>query len=181
MRIIGGLLKGRIFKAPNQLPVRPTTDMAKEALFNILNNQYDITSCQILDLFSGTGSVGIEFASREAFKIQLIDKHPACIHWLKSLVKEFNFTQVEVIKADVFKWLKSPGNAEYDIIFADPPYDLPNLAEIPKLVFENNYLKSTGILVLEHPSYIKFDQLPNFTEKRKYGNSTFSFFSNKYI
>ncbi len=177
MRIIGGQLKGRIFRAPSHLPVRPTTDMAKEALFNILGNQYEFDSCRVLDLFSGTGSVGIEFASRGAMHIDLIDRHPACIHWLKSLCKEFNLNQIEIIKADVFKWLKNKCQEPYDIIFADPPYDLKNLADIPKLVFENNYLKSNGLMILEHPSYLKFDNLSNFKDKRKYGNSTFSFFS----
>ncbi|RZK50226.1 MAG: 16S rRNA (guanine(966)-N(2))-methyltransferase RsmD [Pedobacter sp.] len=176
MRIIGGILKGRIFKAPQNLPVRPTTDMAKEALFNILNNQYDFDNITVLDLFSGTGSVGLEFASRGTSELTLIDKHPACISWLKKMLQEFDFKQAEVIKTDVFKWLQSPGNNTYDIIFADPPYDLPNLANIPKLIFENQYLKPSGILVLEHPSYLKFDQLDYFKEKRKYGNSTFSFF-----
>ena len=175
MRIIGGKLKGRQFNAPNNLPVRPTTDMAKEALFNILNNMYDFEECNVLDIFSGTGSICIEFASRSIKHIRAIDKHPGCINWIKSVADKFELNQIEVQKADTFKFLIQD-NHQYNIIFADPPYDLPNIPEIADLVMKNNLLTDNGTLIIEHPPFLKLNQQPGFTEVRKYGNSSFSFF-----
>src|SRR4051794_22089733 len=107
MRIIGGKLKGIRFSAPENLPVRPTTDMAKEALFNILYNTYDFDECNVLDLFSGTGSISIEFASRGIKQVTAVDKHSGCVYWLKSVIKKYDLTEIDVQKADVFKFLES--------------------------------------------------------------------------
>lgn len=175
MRIIGGRLKGRQFQAPARLPVRPTTDMAKEALFNILYNTYDFEECNVLDLFSGTGSICIEFASRGINHVTAVDLHPGCIAWITSMIKEFNLDQIEPQKADTFKFLAQDKH-QYQIIFADPPYDLPNIPMIPKLVMDNNLLTDNGTLIVEHPPFLKLNSLPGFTEVRKYGNSSFSFF-----
>lgn len=161
--------------APASLPVRPTTDMAKEALFNILYNTYDFESCEVLDLFSGTGSVSIEFASRGIKKVTSVDKHSGCVHWLKSVVEHYKLTEIEPHKADVFKFLKEDQH-RYQIIFADPPYDLPTIPMIPQLVMENNLLSDNGMLIVEHPSMLKLNQQPGYTETRRYGNSSFSFF-----
>jgi 16S rRNA (guanine966-N2)-methyltransferase len=175
MRIIGGKLKGRQFSAPTNLPVRPTTDMAKEALFNILHNTYDFDECDVLDLFSGTGSICIEFASRGIKHIRAVDKHPGCVNWIKSVADKFELSQIEVQKADTFKFL-TQDNHQYNIIFADPPYDLPNIPTIPELVMKHDLLTDNGTLIVEHPPFLKLNLLPGFTEVRKYGNSSFSFF-----
>lgn len=175
MRIIGGILKGRQFNAPANLPVRPTTDMAKEALFNILNNGYDFEECDVLDLFSGTGSICIEFASRGIKQVRAVDKHPGCVAWIKSVAEKFDLSQIEPQKGDTFKFL-AQDNHQYHIIFADPPYDLPNIPMIPQLVMKHNLLTDNGTLIVEHPPFLKLNLLPGFTEVRKYGNSSFSFF-----
>jgi 16S rRNA (guanine966-N2)-methyltransferase len=175
MRIIGGILKGKHFDAPARLPVRPTTDKAKEALFNILFNTYDFEECEVLDLFSGTGSICIEFASRGIKSVLAVDKHPGCVAWIKSVAEQFKLDQIETQKADTFKFLAEE-TKKYNIIFADPPYDLPNINQIPQLVMDNNLLTDNGILIVEHPPMLKLNQYPGFTEVRKYGNSSFSFF-----
>jgi 16S rRNA (guanine966-N2)-methyltransferase len=176
MRIISGKLKGTRMSAPASLPVRPTTDMAKEALFNILYNTYDFESCDVLDLFSGTGSISIEFASRGAKSVTSVDKHSGCIYWLKSVIDNYKLDEIETQKADVFKYLEQEKKS-YQIIFADPPYDLPTIPLIPQLVAKNKLLTENGLLVVEHPSLIKLKDQPGYTETRRYGNSSFSFFN----
>jgi len=175
MRIIGGRLKGIRFNAPDSLPVRPTTDMAKEALFNILYNTYDFDSCDVLDLFCGTGNVSFEFASRGARQVTAVDKHSGCIYWVKSVIEKHGLNEIDVQKADVFKFLVSD-NKSYQIIFADPPYDLPTIPRIPELVMERNLLADNGMLIVEHPSLLKLNNQLGYTETRRYGNSSFSFF-----
>ena len=175
MRIIGGRLKGIRINPPANLPVRPTTDMAKEALFNILHNRFDLDECDILDLFCGTGNLTFEFASREARTILAIDQDFGCINWVKQASKQYEFDQVEVRKGDVFKLLKQI-KSHYDLIFADPPYHLATIPQIPVIVFEQKLLKPDGLLIVEHQSNMKMDKQPGYTETRKYGNSSFSFF-----
>ncbi|TZF83773.1 methyltransferase domain-containing protein [Pedobacter sp. BS3] len=177
MRIIGGRLKGLRLNPPANLPVRPTTDMAKEALFNILNNLVDFDGLTVLDLCSGTGSIALEFASRGAAKITAVDLSSACVQYLKNTAKSYELTQVKTIKGDIFKYLAHETVA-YDLIFADAPYDHPKLPTIPQLVFDNNLLSPDGLLIVEHPSTIKLDYYPQFTQQRKYGYSSFSFFEN---
>lgn len=175
MRIIGGKLKGIRLQPPANLPVRPTTDMAKEALFNILNNKFDFENCTVLDLFSGTGNLTFEFASRNVEKILAVDLNFGCVNWIKNTAKQYEFDQIEVRKGDVFKLLKQL-TGSYDLIFADPPYNLPNIPQIPTLVKEQQLLKPNGLLVVEHQSHMKLDNQAGYTETRKYGNSSFSFF-----
>lgn len=175
MRIIGGKLKGIRFNAPESLPVRPTTDMAKEALFNILYNTYDFEECNVLDLFCGTGNISFEFASRGIKSVTAVDKHSGCVFWVKSVIKKYELTEIDVQKADVFKFLESE-QQQYQIIFADPPYDLPTIPRIPELVIKNNLLTDNGLLIVEHPSLLKMKDLPGYKETRRYGNSSFSFF-----
>ena len=175
MRIIGGRLKGIRLQPPANLPVRPTTDMAKEALFNILNNKFDFDSCSVLDLFCGTGNLTFEFASRDAESILAIDMDYGCVNWVKTTAKKFEFNQVEVRKGDVFKLLKQMTGA-YDLIFADPPYNMPNIPQIPVMIAAQKLLKTNGLLVVEHQSNMKLNSQPGYTETRKYGNSSFSFF-----
>ncbi|WP_443938850.1 16S rRNA (guanine(966)-N(2))-methyltransferase RsmD [Pedobacter sp. MW01-1-1] len=175
MRIIGGRSKGIRLQPPANLPVRPTTDMAKEALFNILNNKFDIENCHVLDLFAGTGNLTFEFASRQAEQILAIDMDYGCINWIKNTAKQHQFNQIEVRKGDVFKLLKQLSGT-FDLIFADPPYHLPQIPQLPGLVMAQNLLKPNGMLIIEHQSNMKLDNQPGFIEIRKYGNSSFSFF-----
>ncbi|RAJ37413.1 RsmD family RNA methyltransferase [Pedobacter cryoconitis] len=176
MRIIGGKLKGIRMNAPASLPVRPTTDMAKEALFNILYNTYDFDSCSVLDLFSGTGNISIEFASRGIKEVTAVDKHSGCIFWLKSVIEKYELNEITLQKADVFKFLEQHTKS-YQIIFADPPYDLTTIPQIPQLVAKNKLLTENGLLVVEHPSLLKLKDQPGYKETRRYGNSSFSFFN----
>jgi len=175
MRIIGGKLKGLRLNPPANLPVRPTTDMAKEALFNILNNQVDFEGITVLDLFSGTGNISMEFASRGAEQVIAVDRSIQCINYLKDMARQHKLEQITTFKADVFKYLEMETD-QYDLIFADPPYDLNRIPEIPKIVFEKNLLKPGGLLVVEHQSMQNLSQQPGFVEQRKYGHSSFSFF-----
>ena len=135
MRIISGQYKGKRLQAPKKLPVRPTTDMAKEALFNILNNEYTFSRISVLDLFAGTGNISYEFASRGTQQITAIDAHYACVSFIKSTAKTLDFN-IETIKSDVFSYLEKVKRST-DIIFADPPYDFEKeqFAKIPALVF----------------------------------------------
>ena len=176
MRIIGGRLKGIRLQAPKNLPVRPTTDMAKEALFNILQNLVEISDLQVLDLFSGTGNISLEFASRGAQKIQSVDRDFGCYNYLKNTAQQHQLTQIKASKADVFKFLKQETD-QFDLIFADPPYDLNRIPDIAPLVFEQNLLKPNGILIIEHQSMQDLSNHPNFKEKRTYGYTAFSFFN----
>ena len=176
MRIISGSHKGRRITAPAKLPVRPTTDVAKEALFNILNNYYHIPSLSVVDLFSGTGNISYEFAARGSEKITAVDANYDCVKFIKKTSAELDFP-ITTIKSDVYKYLqKAPIKA--DLIFADPPYDFDKdqFARIAELVFKNELLNEDGQLIIEHSKHTDLSDLPNFVEGRKYGNSVFSFF-----
>ena len=177
MRIIGGVLKGLRFNPPANLPVRPTTDLAKESLFNILNNRIDFEGIKVLDLFSGTGNISMEFASRGASEVISVDKNTGCINYLKDLSKQHKLETIIPFRADALKFLKEESE-QFDLIFADPPYDLPQIPLIADLIFERNLLVSDGVLIIEHPSNKRLNNHPNFVEQRKYGNSSFSFFEN---
>lgn len=178
MRIIGGKLKGLRLNPPGKLPVRPTTDSAKEALFNILYNQFDFESLKVLDLFSGTGNISLEFASRGAYSITSVDRDFGCYNYLKTVAKQYSLDAVQPVKADVLKYLELETD-QYDLIFVDPPYDLPQMNQIAPIVFRKNILKPDGCLIVEHHSMKKIDNDPHFIEQRKYGSSSFSFFAHK--
>ncbi|GGW32999.1 RsmD family RNA methyltransferase [Arenibacter certesii] len=176
MRIISGTKKGLRLTAPKKLPVRPTTDMAKEALFNILNNQYYFEDLKVLDLFSGTGNISYEFASRGTEHITAVDAHQGCVQYI-SETSEKNEFPIEVIKRDVYEYLETNPISAH-IIFADPPYDFPldDFSQIVKLVFEKELLLENGVLIIEHPKHTDLSQLTHFTNQRRYGSSIFSFF-----
>ena len=178
MRIIGGDHKGRRIHAPAGLPVRPTTDMAKEALFNILHNYYDFEGIKVLDLFAGIGSISYEFASRDAAEVHSIEMNPRCVNFITETARKLDLKNLFVIRANVFTYLKRSGK-KFDIIFADPPYDLEGIETIPDLVFENDLLDKEGWLIVEHSAGIDFSAHPNFDQNRKYGKVNFSMFSNK--
>lgn len=175
MRIISGKYKGTRLLAPSKLPVRPTTDRAKEALFNILANHFDFESLEILDLFAGTGNIAFEFVSRGCVKAVCVDSNPHCIRFIGHVAQKLQMLNLEAVKADVLRYIGREPDA-YDIIFVDPPYHSGKLQEIIERIFENDLLKDEGWLVIEHPTLITLDQLPHFTEKRRYGQSAFSIF-----
>ena len=173
MRIISGLYKGKTISPPKCLLLRPTTDFAKEALFNILNNRIDFDGLQVLDLFCGVGGISLEFASRGSI-VHSVDENYNCLRFVKSTADELKLN-ITVSKADVFKFLPKELK-KYDLIFADPPYDLPNIEDIHKLVMHQNILNEGGCLVIEHGIKTNLSELPHFFEHRKYGNVNFSFF-----
>ena len=175
MRIIGGQLRGLRLNPPKNLPVRPTTDLAKEALFNILQNQIEFDGLKVLDLFSGTGNISLEFASRDAEQVVSVDRSINCVHYLRDTAKQHGLGQVKAYKDDVFKYLQIE-TEQFDLIFADPPYDLDRIPDIPKIVFDKNMLLSDGLLIVEHQSLQNLSNHPAFVEQRKYGHSSFSFF-----
>lgn len=176
MRIISGEHKSRKIVAPKKLPVRPTTDMAKESLFNILNNLYYFDEISVLDLFAGTGNISYEFASRGTKRIIDVDKDFGCTKFISETANKLDMS-IEVIKSDVFKYLEKV-NQKHDIIFADPPYnfELAMFSKIPELVFENNLLENNGILIIEHSKHTDLTNLANFSYSKSYGGNMFSFF-----
>ncbi|MGV3631536.1 MAG: RsmD family RNA methyltransferase [Bacteroidota bacterium] len=176
MRIIRGNLKSRRFSTPKNFPSRPTTDFAKEGLFNILEHQFSLQDLEILDLCAGTGNISFEFASREAGRITSVDTNYNCVRFIQNMVKEHALEkEIQVIKSDVRDFLRKT-DKQFDLIFADPPYDVNFHAEIVKLIFENKRLAEDGICIIEHGRQTDLSQLPNFTEKRNFGNVHFSFF-----
>lgn len=176
MRIISGKNKGKRLIAPQKLPVRPTTDFAKEALFNILNNHYYFDEISVLDLFSGTGNISYEFASRGSQSIISVDSHYGCVQFISKTAKELEYP-ITAIKSDVFEFLKK-SKQNFDIIFADPPYDfsIEKFSEIVNHIFENQLLLEEGLLIIEHTKHIDLSELPYFYYDKKYGGSVFSFF-----
>ena len=176
MRIISGSLKGRRITAPKKLPVRPTTDRSKEALFNILNNWVEFSEIRVLDLFSGTGNISYEFGSRGVSDIVAVDQNKYCTRFIEETSTHFNLN-VAVVCKNVFDYLKKP-HQNFDVVFADPPYDLPEeeFMKLVTLVFEGNWLKENGQLVVEHSKQYNLDDHPNFESSRNYGSNTFSFY-----
>ncbi|WP_336069812.1 16S rRNA (guanine(966)-N(2))-methyltransferase RsmD [Mesoflavibacter sp. CH_XMU1404-2] len=176
MRIISGKYKGRKIVAPKKLPVRPTTDMAKEALFNILNNQYYFDEISVLDLFAGTGNISYEFASRGTENITCVDQNYGCIKYINETAESFEMS-INTIKSDVFSFLENHQQS-YTIIFADPPYEFPveEFAKIPELVFQNNLLEDNGLLILEHSKHTDLSGLAQYSHSKSYGGNMFSFF-----
>lgn len=175
MRIIGGKNKGFVLRPPQGLPVRPTTDMAKESLFNILENRTGITHLRILDLFAGTGNISLECCSRDAQEVTAVDLHPKCVSYINTQKKQLGYTQLEVIRKNVFSFLKSTEKS-FDLIFADPPYDLPGISNIAALITERKLLTEKGCLIIEHHRQLNLKTVATFVEERIYGQSVFSFF-----
>lgn len=175
MRIIGGTHKGRVLQVPAKLPVRPTTDFAREALFNILQNQFYIPDVSLLDLFSGTGAISLEMASRGCTDITSVDKHPDCVQFIRKTADTWKLKGFKAIKEDVFRFIDQC-SYNFDIVFADPPYALPNLADLPNLILKKKLVRAGGWLILEHGQDHSFEQHPFFMQHRRYGNVNFSIF-----
>lgn len=177
MRIISGKYKSRHIQAPKNLPVRPTTDFAKEGLFNILHNQFQLEECDALDLFCGTGNISYELTSRGAKSIVCVDMNYNCVRFVKKTTSELQIKNIQVHRSDALKFIKRC-EKKFDLIFADPPYQMKNIASIPELVFEKELLKPNGWLVLEHSDEHDFANTAHFMEKRIYGKVNFTFFRN---
>lgn len=174
MRIIGGKLKGRILKG-KITEARPTTDLAKESLFNILNNYYYFEQITVLDLFAGTGGISFEFASRGCTQIDLVEWNLHNYRYICDNLKQLHMDFVRPIRADVFHYLRTCSK-QYDIIFADPPYEMVGIAEIPDIIFSRQLVKANGMFILEHSKDFDFQHHPQFWQLRRYGAVHFSFF-----
>ncbi|MDZ4748045.1 MAG: RsmD family RNA methyltransferase [Saprospiraceae bacterium] len=175
MRIIGGQWRGRRIQIPSKgWPVRPTTDFAREALFNILDNRLEYEHASALDLFGGTGIHCMELASRGCMDITYVDRYKESIRFMRSFAKEWDIP-LEVVLSDVFRFIKE-AHRQWDYIFADPPYDMKGLETLPDLILEAGLLMPEGFFVLEHIATKTFNKTPGFKEARHYGQSVFSFF-----
>ncbi len=174
MRVISGKFKSKRFYPPKNLPVRPTTDQAKESLFNILNNHFYFENLDVLDLFSGTGSMSYEFLSHEVNSVISIDANYNCVAYQKKQKAELKVNNFTIFKNDVFKGLVKL-SSKFDVIFADPPYDLKNILDIPDAVFKEDLMKEDAWLIVEHSKHTIFDH-PRFVEHREYGGVNFSIF-----
>lgn len=175
MRIIGGKYKGKIFNPPTNFKARPTTDFAKEGLFNVLQNNFHFENIDVLDLFSGTGSISYEFCSRNCKSLISVEKQKSNYIYINKKIQELGFAQATAIQSDVFKYL-SRCRKQFDLIFADPPYDMPDINKIYELVFLNNLLTDTSFLVIEHSESNDFSNYKHFVMRKKYGKVCFSFF-----
>lgn len=174
MRIVGGKYRGRIFRPDKSFKARPTTDLAKESLFNILTNRYDFESLKVLDLFSGSGSIGFEFLSRGVQDLTMIEINFKHAQFIKKVLHDLD-EKANVYRTDVFRFIKSERN-KYDLIFADPPFDHPRFDEIPEAILSQNILSENGLFIIEHSGQYQFKTIPGFQELRKYGKVHFSFF-----
>ncbi|MFT3886252.1 MAG: 16S rRNA (guanine(966)-N(2))-methyltransferase RsmD [Flavobacteriales bacterium] len=175
MRIVGGRYKGRRIHPPKHTLARPTTDFAKESLFNILQHSVPLEGIQVLDLFAGTGNISIEFLSREAERVIAVEQDRALYAHLQRVARELEAANWHLVKADVFTFLGSH-RGQYDIVFADPPFDMEGTERLPNLVREAGLLAPDGLLIVEHPKHVNMSADPWFDRHRPYGTVHFSFF-----
>lgn len=181
MRIVGGKHKRRRFDVPKSFNARPTTDFAKENLFNVLQHHIDLEGTEALDLFSGTGSIAVELVSRGCQQVVAVEQRREHATFIRTIVKQLGEERVlKVLQADVFRYLASATKLQqprFDFIFADPPYKLKEIADLPRLILDAGLLKEDGLLVVEHPGTYDFSALPEFVAHREYGSVNFSFFA----
>ena len=175
MRIISGKYKGKILRPPKRFRARPTTDFAKEALFNILSNKIDFSQTRVADLFSGTGSIGFEFASRGAEYVDMVEKDHIHYAFIHTTIMDLKMDNARAVKTDVFTFIDH-SRQSYDLVFADPPFDLEKIEKIPDLIMNSEVLNSNGWFILEHSKKLNFSSHPYFFEHRGYGSVSFSFF-----
>jgi len=175
MRIIGGYNKGRQFNPGKNFRARPTTDMAKESLFNILQNQVDFEKIKVLDLFSGTGSIALEFASRGCADVTSVESNFHHYHFIREVIEKLEEKHIKTIKANAFRFIDTT-EMTFDLIFADPPYDHVLFEKIPHLVLSRNIVLPGGLFILEHSKSYNFSGFNEFQEERTYGSVHFSFF-----
>ncbi|MBN9351469.1 MAG: RsmD family RNA methyltransferase [Chitinophagaceae bacterium] len=178
MRIISGKYKGRKIHPPSKMPfTRPTTDVAKEGLFNVLQNNIDLEGLVTLDIFGGTGCISYELASRGAANLTIVEKDPRMYQFIKDNIRDLQIENAVVVKSDVANFIEHC-TQKFDLIFAGPPYALTWLNDIPRLVREHGLLKSGGWFILEHTPEHHFESEPLFKAKRNYGTTVFSIFVN---
>ena len=175
MRVITGIYKGRHFDVPRSFKARPTTDFAKENLFNVLTGYMDFEGIRALDLFAGTGSISIELLSRGASQVVSVEADRDHARFIRQCMEKLGTHNHQLIKGDVFRFLKQC-HIQFDFIFADPPYDLPNFAEVPERILNSAMLKDDTIVVIEHSKNYDFSHLPHFWQHRSYGSVNFSIF-----
>ena len=179
MRIISGSLGGRRINPPSKMPyTRPTTDIAKEGLFNILQNNLDFEELKTLDLFGGTGSISYELASRGVSDLTIVEKDNQMFAFIKKTASDLGLENFKVIKSDVFRFINTATD-QYDLIFAGPPYALQSIDDLPKLIFEKQLLTVDGWFILEHTPRNNYESFPFFHNARNYGTTIFSIFINK--
>lgn len=177
MRIITGKYGRRRFSVPTNITARPTTDFARENIFNVMGNLVSFDEVDALDLFAGTGAISFELASRGCRTVTAVEKAPTQTRFISKVIDELGADEVRLIRGDVFKFLaaKSAGSG-YDLIFADPPYDLPNFDDVPQMVLDGNLLRPGGYFILEHNKHHDYSSHPMFVEHRAYGSVNFSIF-----
>lgn len=175
MRIISGEFKGRRFQLPKNLKARPTTDFAKENLFNILNNRIDFEGLRVLDLFAGTGSMGFEFLSRGAESVSFVEQYAPHVRFIKEVGEKLGLSNYSVVAGDVYKFIASSA-ARFDLIFTDAPYADPRLMELPDRILAAGLLQPDGLLIVEHGKTNDFSKHPAFVDMRVYGSVHFSLF-----
>lgn len=179
MRIIGGAKGGRHFQPPANMPhTRPTTDIAKGGLFNIIENNLDLPAIKTLDIFGGTGSISYELSSRGVTDLTIVEKDNAMADYIRKTAATLEIEGLNLIKMDVFKFLQQCTD-KYDFIFAGPPYALETMDQLPLIVFERELLKPEGWFVLEHTPRNNFKQYPYYRTERNYGTTIFSIFINR--
>lgn len=178
MRIISGSLGGRRFEPPmKKWPTRPTTEMAREALFNMLTHRLDFNMTRMLDLFGGSGSHCFEAISRGCTEVVYVDRFMPCVQFVKKQSAAFNIDNyLQAVRSDVFKYIKT-ADTTFDYIFADPPYTLSGIEDLPDLIIDNRLLRHKGLLVIEHDQIINFSEHDDCVDQRSYGQTVFSFFS----
>ncbi|MCM1517407.1 MAG: RsmD family RNA methyltransferase [Pseudoflavonifractor sp.] len=175
MRIIRGKYGRRRFDVPGNITARPTTDFARENIFNVLENMIDLDGLDGLDLFAGTGAISFEMLSRGCRAVTAVEKATTQYNFIRRVAQTLNCDSLTVVKGDVFRYVTSC-KAKYDVIFADPPYDLPEFGEIPGMILGSEMLKSDTIIIIEHSKKYDFSSLPHFKERRTYGSVNFSIF-----
>lgn len=175
MRIITGIYKGRHFDVPRSFKARPTTDFAKENIFNVLNGYLDLEGSTALDLFAGTGSISLELLSRGCASVISVEADRDHANFIRQCMQKLGSEQNILIRGDVFRFLKTC-HQQFDLVFADPPYALEQLPQIPDLVLEKGLLKDGGVFVFEHGKHNDFSSHPRFVEHRAYGSVNFSLF-----
>lgn len=175
MRIIRGKYGRRRFDVPTNITARPTTDFARENIFNVLENYVDFEGLSALDLFAGTGAISLEFLSRECSGVTAVEKSSTQYNFIRKVAQQLNATNLTLIKGDALRFIDSC-TQKFDIIFADPPYYMPGFADIPVKILSSGMLKDGTVIIIEHNKHHDFSHLPGFEEHRTYGSVNFSIF-----
>ncbi|MDE6370501.1 MAG: 16S rRNA (guanine(966)-N(2))-methyltransferase RsmD [Duncaniella sp.] len=176
MRIIRGKYGRRRFNVPTNITARPTTDFARENIFNVIENLTDIEGARCLDLFAGTGAVSIEFLSRGAASVTSVEKSPIQARFIEKVARELGDTNLRLRRTDAVRFIRDGGAGPYDIVFADPPYDMDGFGDIPGAVLESGMLAPGALFVMEHSKAYNFSHLPHYLQHRAYGSVNFSLF-----